>query len=162
MDIRIGYGEDIHALKCGRRLVIGGVTIPYEKGLDGHSDADILFHALSDALLGSLALGDIGKLFPPSDPKTYGIDSEIILSECHRLVEEKGYMVVNVDASISAEEPRLSPYIQKMRENISRIMGIDVSSVSVKAMTNEGFDAVGKKEAMKAVVAILVKKEDKE
>ncbi len=162
MDIRIGYGEDIHALKSGRRLVIGGIVIPYEKGLDGHSDADILFHALSDALLGSLALGDIGKLFPPGDPKTYGIDSEIILRECYRLVKEKGYMVTNIDVSISAEEPHLSTYIQKMRENISRIMDVGVSSVSIKAMTNEGFDAVGKKEAMRAVAVVLVKREDKE
>lgn len=157
--MRIGYGEDIHALKSGRKLILGGVHIPYEFGLDGHSDADVVFHALSDALLGSLALGDIGKYFPPTDESIAGISSSIIVSSCYKMLQEKGYHVVNVDISILAEKPHLAEHILQMRENIAHLLQTEIENVSVKAMTNEGFDAIGAKKAIKAVAVTLIDKE---
>lgn len=157
--MRIGYGEDIHALKSGRKLILGGVHIPYEFGLDGHSDADVVYHALSDALLGSLALGDIGKYFPPTDESIAGISSSIIVSSCYKMLQEKGCHVVNVDISILAEKPHLAEYILQMRENIAHLLQIEIENVSVKAMTNEGFDAIGAKKAIKAVAVTLIDKE---
>lgn len=157
--MRIGYGEDIHALKSGRKLILGGVHIPYEFGLDGHSDADVVYHALSDALLGSLALGDIGKYFPPTDESIAGISSGIIVSSCYKMLQEKGYRVVNVDISILAEKPHLAEYILQMRENIAHLLQTEIENVSVKAMTNEGFDAIGEKKAIKAVAVTLIDKE---
>lgn len=160
MKIRIGYGEDIHALVKGRKLILGGIEIPYEKGLLGHSDADVLLHALSDALLGALALGDIGKIFPPSDPQTEGIDSALILMKCLSMAKEKGYSVINVDASVSAEEPRLSKYILPMRERIASLLDLKKEDISIKAMTNEGFDAVGERKAIRAVCVVLLGQEE--
>ena len=157
--MRIGYGEDIHALKSGRKLILAGVHIPYEFGLDGHSDADVVYHALSDALLGSLALGDIGKYFPPTDESIAGISSSIIVSSCHKMLQEKGCHVVNVDISILAEKPHLAEYILQMRENIAHLLQTEIENVSVKAMTNEGFDAIGAKKAIKAVAVTLIDKE---
>lgn len=157
--MRIGYGEDIHALKSDRKLILGGVHIPYEFGLDGHSDADVVYHALSDALLGSLALGDIGKYFPPTDESIAGISSSIIVSSCYKMLQEKGYHVVNVDISILAEKPHLAEYILQMRENIAHLLQTEIENVSVKAMTNEGFDAIGAKKAIKAVAVTLIDKE---
>ena len=157
--MRIGYGEDIQQLVGERELSLGGVHIPYEFGLDGHSDADVVYHALSDALLGALALGDIGKYFPPNDPKITGISSDIIVSTCYRMLQEKGYHIVNVDLSILAEKPHLAEYIVPMRENISRLLETEMENVSVKAMTNEGFDAIGEKKAIKAVAVVLIDKE---
>lgn len=157
--MRIGYGEDIHALTSGRKLILGGVHIPYEFGLDGHSDADVVYHALSDALLGSLALGDIGKYFPPTDESIAGISSSIIVSSCYKMLQEKGYHVVNVDISILAEKPHLAEYILQMRENIAHLLQTEIENVSVKAMTNEGFDAIGEKKAIKAVAVTLIDKE---
>ena len=157
--MRIGYGEDIHALKSDRKLILGGVHIPYEFGLDGHSDADVVYHALSDALLGSLALGDIGKCFPPTDESIAGISSSIIVSSCYKMLQEKGYHVVNVDISILAEKPHLAEYILQMRENIAHLLQTEIENVSVKAMTNEGFDAIGAKKAIKAVAVTLIDKE---
>ena len=157
--MRIGYGEDIHALTSGRKLILGGVHIPYEFGLDGHSDADVVYHALSDALLGSLALGDIGKYFPPTDESIAGISSGIIVSSCYKMLQEKGYRVVNVDISILAEKPHLAEYILRMRENIAHLLQTEIENVSVKAMTNEGFDAIGAKKAIKAVAVTLIDKE---
>ena len=157
--MRIGYGEDIHALTSGRKLILGGVHIPYEFGLDGHSDADVVYHALSDALLGSLALGDIGKYFPPTDESIAGISSSIIVSSCYKMLQEKGYHVVNVDISILAEKPHLAEYILQMRENIAHLLQTEIENVSVKAMTNEGFDAIGAKKAIKAVAVTLIDKE---
>lgn len=157
--MRIGYGEDIHALKSGRKLILGGVHIPYEFGLDGHSDADVVYHALSDALLGSLALGDIGKYFPPTDESIAGISSSIIVSSCYKMLQEKGYHVVNVDISILAEKPHLAEHILQMRENIAHLLQTEIENVSVKAMTNEGFDAIGAKKAIKAVAVTLIDKE---
>lgn len=157
--MRIGYGEDIHALKSGRKLILAGVHIPYEFGLDGHSDADVVYHALSDALLGSLALGDIGKYFPPTDESIAGISSGIIVSSCYKMLQENGYHVVNVDISILAEKPHLAEYILQMRENIAHLLQTEIENVSVKAMTNEGFDAIGEKKAIKAVAVTLIDKE---
>ena len=159
MNIRIGYGEDIHALVKGRELILGGVHIPFEKGLLGHSDADVLYHAISDAILGSLALGDIGKIFPPSDPKTEGIDSGIILEKCFSMIREQGYRISNLDSSICCETPHLSKYISIMRKNIAKILEIPFEDVSVKAMTNEGFDALGEGKAIKAIATVLIYKE---
>ena len=157
--MRIGYGEDIHALTSGRKLILAGVHIPYEFGLDGPSDADVVYHALSDALLGSLALGDIGKYFPPTDESIAGISSSIIVSSCYKMLQEKGYHVVNVDISILAEKPHLAEYILQMRENIAHLLQTEIENVSVKAMTNEGFDAIGEKKAIKAVAVTLIDKE---
>lgn len=158
-DFRIGYGEDIHALVAGRRLVLSGLEIPFEKGLLGHSDADVVYHAVSDALLGALALGDIGKLFPPSDKKTEGMDSSLIVRKCLSLVKEKGYLVNNVDISISAEKPHLGSYILKMRQNLAHELECDLGGVSIKAMTNEGLDAVGEEKAIRASAVILLRKD---
>ncbi len=149
----IGYGEDIHKFAEGRKLFLGGVEIPYEKGLLGHSDADVVLHALSDALLGATAKGDIGKHFPDTSDETLGMDSSIILKKS---LEISGIANIhNVDISIACEAPKLSPYIVKMRERIAGILGIDIEQVSVKAMTNEGLDAVGEGKAIRAVAVIL-------
>lgn len=157
--MRIGYGEDIHPLVKGRKLILAGLEIPFELGLDGHSDADAVFHSISDALLGSLALGDIGKLFPPSDDSIKGIDSSLIVLECYKRVKEKGYRVVNLDVSITAERPKLAKYINQMRSNIAKLLETDLDNVSVKAMTNEGFDATGEGRAIRATTVLLIEKE---
>lgn len=157
--MRIGYGEDIHALVAGRKLILAGVEIPYEYGLLGHSDADVVYHALSDALLGSLALGDIGKYFPPSDPTIKGISSDKILSFCYAKIEEKGCKISNIDICISAEKPHLAKYIDEMRKNIAKITRTSIENVSIKAMTNEGFDAVGEGKAIRATAVVLIDKE---
>ena len=158
--IRIGSGEDIHLLVPGRKLILGGVEIPFEKGLLGHSDADALLHAISDALLGAIAAGDIGTHFPPSDPSIKGIDSRIILRRCMELVRKQGYELVNVDANVVTEAPKLKPYIMPIRESIASLLGVSVSCVSVKAKTNEGCDAVGKLEAIRANAVVLIQKGD--
>lgn len=157
--MRIGYGEDIHPLVKGRDLILAGVKIPFELGLDGHSDADVVYHSISDALLGSLALGDIGKLFPPSDDSIKGIDSSLIIKECYRRVKEMGYRIVNLDVSISAERPKLAQYIVSMRFNIANLLETSIDNVSVKAMTNEGFDATGEGKAIRATTVLLIEKE---
>ena len=141
--MRIGHGYDVHRLTEGRRLVIGGVEIPYEKGLLGHSDADVLTHAVMDALLGAAALGDIGKLFPDSDQTYKGADSMVLCTEVARLLCKNGYRVVNVDSTVIAQAPRLAPHIEKMRARLAEALGIDTSSVSVKATTEEGLGFSG-------------------
>ena len=141
--IRIGHGYDVHRLVENRKLILGGVEIPYEKGLLGHSDADVLLHAIMDAVLGALALGDIGKLFPDNDPSYKGIDSMLLLRRVIGLMEEKGYRLSNLDSTISAEKPKLSPYIIKMRENIAEAFGVSPENVSVKATTEEGLGLKG-------------------
>lgn len=141
--IRIGHGYDVHRLTENRKLILGGVGIPYEKGLLGHSDADVLLHAIMDAVLGALALGDIGKLFPDNDPSYKGIDSMLLLKRVISLMEEKGYSLSNLDSTISAEKPKLSPYIVKMRENIAEAFGVSIENVSVKATTEEGLGLKG-------------------
>ena len=144
-NLRIGHGYDVHRLVPDRSLVIGGVTIPYEKGLLGHSDADVLLHAICDALLGALALGDIGKHFPDSDPEYKNIDSRILLSHTAALIREKGWQIGNVDATVVAQAPRLSPYVSKMRETVATILELELDTISIKATTEEhlGFTGEG-------------------
>lgn len=141
--MRVGMGYDVHRLVEGRELIIGGVTIPYAKGLLGHSDADVLLHAISDALLGAAGLGDIGKHFPDRDPAYKGISSLVLLEKVGALLEEKGFLIENIDATIIAQEPKMRPYIDSMQENIAKALGVDVSQVNVKATTEEGLGFTG-------------------
>lgn len=156
MDIRQGIGYDLHRTIVGKPLVIGGVHIPSDFGLDGHSDADVLIHALCDALLGSLALGDIGSHFPDTDPHFKGIDSMILLKKTMDLISAQGYEILNIDAVVVAERPKLMPYKLQMAENIAAALNTDRSHVSVKAKTNEGVDAIGRGEAIAAQVVVLL------
>lgn len=156
---RIGFGEDIHRLVEGRPLILAGVHLPYEKGLLGHSDADVVYHAVSDALLGSLALGDIGQHFPDNEEQTEGMDSSEIVRYCYRLVKEKGYEVANIDVAICCEKPKLAPHILSMRKNLAALLDADLDQISVKAMTNEKLDAVGEGKAIRATAVILIQKE---
>ena len=141
--MRIGMGHDVHRLVEGRKFIMGGVEIPYEKGLLGHSDADVLLHAVMDALLGAAALGDIGKHFPDTDEKYKGISSLQLLKHVSLLLEEKEYSIINIDATIVAQRPKMCPYIDQMRENIASVVGIDVDRVNVKATTEEGLGFTG-------------------
>lgn len=141
--MRIGHGYDVHCLTEGRKLILGGVEIPYEKGLLGHSDADVLSHALMDALLGAAALGDIGKLFPDNDDRYLGADSIALLREVCSVLDGEGYVIANVDCTVIAQRPKLSPYIQDMRHRLAEAMRIDIGSVSVKATTEEGLGFSG-------------------
>ena len=156
--MRIGFGEDIHRFVEGRPLYLGGIQIPSEKGLLGHSDADALLHAISDALLGALALGDIGHLFPPEDMSIKGIDSKIILRRCVELVTERGYHIVNVDANVVTEAPKLKPHIIAIRKSLAQLLGIAEEFVSVKAKTNEGLGPVGERLALGANAVVLLEK----
>ncbi len=157
--IRIGHGYDVHRLVEDRLLILGGVTIPYEKGLLGHSDADVLLHAVADALLGACALGDIGKHFPDTDDAYKNADSGVLLRRVVALVESKGYRVGNVDATVLAQQPKLAPYIEEMKENIAADCGIDPSYVNVKATTEEGLGFTGRKEGIAAhAVCLLCRK----
>lgn len=153
---RFGMGYDVHQLVENRKLIIGGVDIPYEKGLLGHSDADVLLHAISDALLGAAALGDIGKHFPDTDPRYKGADSLKLLEEVGNLLAEKGYVVGNVDATIVAQKPKMLPYIPQMRENIARVLHVDIDQINVKATTEEhlGFTGSGQGISSYAVAGI--------
>ncbi len=161
MTPRIGYGYDVHRLTEGRPLVLGGVTIPWEKGLLGHSDADVMLHALMDALLGAAALGDIGHLFPDSDQRYRGIDSRKLLRRVAVLLEQEGYAVGNVDVTLVAQRPKIAPYIEAMRTNIAADLGISVTKVSVKATTEEGLGFTGTGEGMAAhAVALLVERQN--
>lgn len=154
--MRIGHGYDVHRLKEGRRLVLGGVDIPFEKGLDGHSDADVLVHALMDALLGAAAMGDIGKLFPDNDDAYLGADSIELLKTVCRKLRERGYEICNADCTMIAQRPKLAPFIERMRENIALAMDVQVDCISVKATTEErlGFTGEGLGIAAHAVVLI--------
>ena len=156
--IRIGHGYDVHAFADNRKCIIGGVEIPYEKGLLGHSDADVLLHAISDSLLGAAALGDIGKHFPDTDPEYKGADSLKLLSCVVKLIEEKGYKVVNIDATVIAQAPKLAPYIIAMRENIAKALNVGVDFVSVKATTEEKLGFTGRKEGISAHCVCLIEK----
>ena len=153
---RVGQGYDVHRLVTDRRLILGGVDIPYEKGLLGHSDADVLAHAIMDALLGAAALGDIGKLFPDNDPEYEGADSLMLTRRVARVLEENGYAISNVDATIIAQSPKLAPYIDKMRENIAAALNIPVTDVSVKATTEERLGFTGRKEGIAAQAAARI------
>ena len=153
---RIGHGYDVHRLTEGRKLILGGVDIPYEKGLLGHSDADVLAHAISDALLGAAALGDIGHLFPDNDDRFLGADSMVLLAEVCRVVRASGYQIGNIDSTILAQAPKLAPHIAAMRENIAKACGIDVLQISVKATTEEKLGFTGSGEGMAAHAVALI------
>ena len=158
-NLRVGHGYDVHRLKTGRALILGGVTIPYDLGLDGHSDADVLTHAIMDALLGAAAAGDIGKLFPDNDEAFRGISSLELLRRVKLHLAEKNYKIVNVDATIIAQAPKLSPYRETMRENLAEVMEVDVEQVSVKATTEEHLGFTRKGEGIAAHAVCLIERE---
>ena len=155
---RFGMGYDVHRLVEGRRLILGGVDVPHERGLLGHSDADVLLHAIADALLGAAALGDIGRHFPDTDDKWEGADSRVLLAEVARLVREKGYEIGNVDATIVAQAPKLAPYIEKMRDNIAETLNVAADQVNVKATTEERLGFTGSGEGMSAYAVCGIEK----
>ncbi len=157
MTMRIGQGFDVHALVAGRKLIIGGVTIPFERGLAGHSDADVLLHAICDALIGAAGLGDIGKHFPDTDPRYKGIDSRELLRAVARLLAEHHCAVVNVDSTIVAQAPKMAPHIAAMRANIAADLGVAVDSVNVKAKTAEKLGVVGRGEGIVAEAVVLLR-----
>lgn len=157
-NLRVGHGYDVHRLKTGRALILGGVTIPYDLGLDGHSDADVLTHAIMDALLGAAAAGDIGKLFPDNDEAFRDISSLELLRRVKLHLAEKNYKIVNVDATIIAQAPKLSPYREAMRENLAKVMEVDVEQVSVKATTEEHLGFTGKGEGIAAHAICLIER----
>lgn len=154
--MRVGTGYDVHRLEEGRKLILGGVGIPYEKGLKGHSDADVLVHAIMDALLGAAALGDIGKHFPDSDERYKGADSIVLLKEVGNILTNEGYYIENIDSTIIAQRPKLAPHIEQMRVNIAAALNLDVSRVSVKATTEEGLGFTGSGEGMAAQSSVLI------
>ena len=154
--MRIGHGYDVHKLVAGRKCIIGGVDIPSDLGLLGHSDADVLLHAISDSILGAAAMGDIGHLFPDTDDKWKGADSLKLLEEVVRQVNSKGYKIINIDSTILAQTPKMAPYIYSMRENIANACNIDVDLVSVKATTEEGLGFTGAKEGIAAHAVCLL------
>ncbi len=154
--MRIGFGYDAHRLTADRRLVLGGVTIPHEKGLLGHSDADVLLHSISDALLGAAALGDIGKHFPDTDPAYKGADSLILMKKAYSLVKEKGYTLCNLDVTVCAQKPKLSPYIEEMRKNVAKALKCDLDCVSIKATTTEKMGFTGREEGISSYCVCLL------
>ena len=156
--LRIGTGYDVHRLAEGRRLILGGVEIPFDRGAVAHSDGDVLLHAVCDALLGALALGDIGQHFPPSDPAYAGISRLLLLEKTAALAAARGYRVVNLDATIIAQAPKLAPYIPAMREAIARVLGIEAAAVSVKATTEEKLGFTGRGEGIAAQAVVLLEK----
>jgi len=160
MTIRIGTGFDVHALVPGRRLVLGGVTIPFDKGLDGHSDADVLVHAIGDALLGALALGDLGRHFPDSDQRFKGADSRALLRHIVALMRERGFRIGNVDATVVAQAPRLAPHVEAMRANLAADLGCAADDVSVKATTTERLGFCGRGEGIAAMASIIVVRDE--
>ncbi len=154
--LRIGHGYDVHAFSDNRKCIIGGVEIPYEKGLLGHSDADVLLHAISDSLLGAAALGDIGKHFPDTDPQYKGANSLVLLENVVNLINSKGYTVNNIDATVIAQAPKMAPYIRQMRQNIADALKVDVDFVNVKATTEEKLGFTGRKEGISAHCVCLI------
>ncbi|WP_417119317.1 2-C-methyl-D-erythritol 2,4-cyclodiphosphate synthase [Olsenella phocaeensis] len=156
--LRIGHGYDVHRLVEGRRCILGGVDIPSRLGLLGHSDADVLAHALSDALLGALRAGDIGQLFPDTDPAYEGADSLVLLSKVGALAGERGFSIVDCDCTVAAQAPKLMPYRQRMRENLAAALGLDVERVGVKATTTEGLGFVGREEGIAAWAVVLLER----
>lgn len=158
MNLRIGLGYDAHKFTDGRLLRIGGITIPYERGLAGHSDADVLLHAICDALLGAAGEGDIGQHFPPSDPKYRDIDSRLLLEEVREIITKAGWLIVNIDAVVIAQAPKLSPYYAQMRHAIAQVLQISSEQVGIKATTPEGMGALGRSEGIAAyAVALLIR-----
>ena len=158
--MRIGQGYDVHKLVEGRKLILGGVTVPYEKGLLGHSDADVLVHAVMDALLGAAALGDIGQHFPDTDPKYKGISSIALLKEVGALLEAEGYVIENIDATIIAQRPKMAPHIPKMRANVAKALQIKESQINIKATTEEGLGFTGAGAGIAAHAVVLLWKKD--
>lgn len=156
--MRIGHGYDVHRLVEGRPLILGGVTIPFEKGLLGHSDADVLVHAIMDAILGAAALGDIGKHFPDTDERFKGADSLKLLEHIKIMIDDRGYHVSNIDATVIAQRPKLSPHIEKMRQNIARVLDIELDCVNIKATTEEGLGFTGNGEGIAAHAVTLILK----
>ena len=156
--MRVGHGYDVHRLVEGRKLILGGVEIPWEKGLFGHSDADVLLHALMDAMLGAAALGDIGQHFPDSDERYAGADSLQLLAEASRLLTEAGYRLVNADCTILAQRPKLMPHVPAMRANIARVLGVEPDAVSVKATTEEGLGFTGDGSGIAAHAVVLIER----
>ena len=157
---RIGLGYDIHRLDVDRDLIIGGVKIPHVTGLVGHSDADVLIHAIIDAMFGALALGDIGTHFPDTDEKYKGISSILLLQHAYRLIQEEGYVINNLDCNIIAQAPKMKPHIPAMQKELAKHLGIDVNLTSIKAKTNEQMDAVGEKKAIEANAVVMLRKKD--
>ena len=155
---RIGLGYDIHKLTLGRDLIIGGVKITHEKGLLGHSDADVLVHSIIDGLLGALALSDIGTIFPDTDAKYKDADSIMLLKHVFKLVKDKGYVLNNLDCNIIAQKPKMMPYIPKMKKTLSKVLETDLDNISIKAKTNEKMDAVGEEQAIEAHAVVMLKK----
>ncbi len=160
MSFRIGFGIDFHQLVEDRDLWIGGIQIPHHKGAMGHSDADVLLHAICDAMLGALALGDIGVHFPDTDPAFKGIDSKLLLQRTYQLITEKGYRVVNIDSSLCLEAPKIKPYVKQMEQTIASIVGVQAEDVSVKATTTERMGFVGREEGLVAYANVLLQKSE--
>ncbi|MCG7420628.1 2-C-methyl-D-erythritol 2,4-cyclodiphosphate synthase [Macrococcus epidermidis] len=156
--MRIGYGYDVHQLVEGRPLIIGGIELVHDKGLLGHSDADVLLHAITDAILGAVSLGDIGKFFPDDDPKYKGADSKILLKDAYQHVLDLGYEIGNLDATIIAEKPKFRPHIDAMRESIANVLNTDIFNVNVKATTNEKMGYLGRQEGIQAQAVVLLLK----
>jgi 2-C-methyl-D-erythritol 2,4-cyclodiphosphate synthase len=158
MKYRTGIGFDVHAFQENRKLFLGGVEIPFEKGLAGHSDADVLLHAICDAMLGALALGDIGIHFPNTDPNYKDVDSKVLLIEVNKMISEKGYKISNIDSFLAIEAPKISPYADQMRKTISAILGIEAEQISIKATTTEKLGFIGRGEGVSAFATVLVEK----
>jgi len=156
--IRVGQGYDVHRFNDGDRIILGGVTIPYEKGLEAHSDGDVVLHALADAILGAAALGDIGKHFPDTDPNFKGADSRVLLRHVYKIVQEKGYKLVNADVTIIAQAPKMLPHIDAMRANIAADLQVDIDFINVKATTTEKLGFEGRKEGIAVQAAVLIEK----
>lgn len=154
--MRVGHGYDLHRLAKGRRLVLGGVVIPHDRGLEGHSDADVLVHAIIDALLGATALGNIGQHFPDNDPAYKNADSIMLLKKVMALISDKGYVVENVDATLIAEKPKLNPFLDRIRTNLAACLNVDLDRISVKAKTNESVGPEGREEAISAHAVVLL------
>ncbi len=159
MNIRIGNGYDIHRLVSDRSLILGGVNIPHSLGLLGHSDADVLTHAIMDAMLGALSLGDIGHYFPPSDPQWAGADSLVLLSQVHQLIRDQGWQVGNIDSVVVAERPKLKPHIDNMRDKLAGVLQLKPNQIGIKATTNEKLGPVGREEGICAYAVVLLLKE---
>lgn len=158
MKLRIGNGVDFHKLQDGLPFALGGVLLEHTRGPVGHSDADVLLHAICDALLGAANLGDIGKHFPDTDLAYKGIDSKVLLQRSHNLIKEKGYVVINIDATVCLEKPKIAPYLDRMKAAISGVTGIDVNDISIKATTTEGLGFVGREEGVMAYASVLLSK----
>lgn len=156
--MRIGHSFDIHQLVKNRPLILGGIQIPYEKGLLGHSDADVLLHAIAEAMLGALSLGDLGTYYPDTNPKFKDINSMIILKEVYEMIRQKGYVVGNIDSTVYAELPKMNPFITQFKQNISKNLNIQEDQIAVKATTYEKMDAIGEKKAIAAEAVVLLKK----